>query len=429
MKTRFGIALATAAALMLISPRPASGFVDISAGIQINARADFYAPLTPYGTWVNFSTYGRCWHPTEVGADWRPYSNGSWEWTDAGWYWASDEPWAWACYHYGSWYYDTDYGWIWIPGTDWSPAWVTWRYSDDYVGWAPCGPGISVLGPSFFVFCGAGHFTDHFSPRNLIINNTSIINRTTVVKNFNRETVNIDGRQQTVFADPGPGLDRIQRVTKHRFTPRPLPEVARQTPVPSNIRESRPAERNQPESQRFNQQPNREAVPPTGREQPRQFEQPRQPNQPQRNEQPNRETPPPTGREQPRQFEQPRQQPEQRMPQQPEQRQLQKPEQQRPEVTPPPTGREQPRQFEQPPPGQERRQEVPPREERPPTAPPSEKAVPPERALPPTGRENGPPQGHEAPPPRQEVRPGPESHGPPATPPGQERKDRGDQGP
>jgi len=28
-----------------------------------------------------------------------------------------------------------------VPGRDWSPAWVTWRYTDAYCGWAPLPPG------------------------------------------------------------------------------------------------------------------------------------------------------------------------------------------------------------------------------------------------------------------------------------------------
>ena len=469
MKKHLAIGLALAAALIASSR---AGAVDVSAGVQINAPgisagvqinspSDFYQPLSPYGSWVNFSTYGRCWHPTQVAVDWRPYCNGSWESTDAGLYWDSDEPWAWACYHYGSWYYDTGYGWVWIPGTDWAPAWVDWRYGDNYIGWAPCGPRVTVLGPSFFVFCNAGNFTGHFTTGNLIINNTTIINQTRVYSSFSRQTVNIDGRQHTVFANRGPGMETFERASGHRFTPRPVGEVVRQTR--DNAR--RPAGRNQPEQQRLNNnQPNREAVPPagrelprqseqpnrqtpppTGREQPRQFEQPRQPEQPQRpNEQPNRVTPPPTGREQPRQFEQPRQQREQPTPQQPEQRQLQRPEQQHREVTPPPTGRGEERNYNQSP-GQERRQETPAPEQR---ATPAQRAVPPERstpaersapsegakpaerALPPTGRENGQPSGRETAPPAQrpETRPAPapEQHGPAQAPPGQERKDNRD---
>jgi len=31
--------------------------------------------------------------------DWRPYCNGHWQRTEAGWYWVSDDPGAWATYH------------------------------------------------------------------------------------------------------------------------------------------------------------------------------------------------------------------------------------------------------------------------------------------------------------------------------------------
>src|SRR6185312_7099316 len=133
--------------------------------IQINSDSDFYQPLQPYGAWVDVGSYGRCWRPRDIGSDWQPYTIGHWEWTDTGWYWASDEPWGWACFHYGSWYEAPDVGWVWIPGTEWAPAWVTWRYSDDYIGWAPCGPGRAVLGASFFTFCDVHRFQDHFRGR------------------------------------------------------------------------------------------------------------------------------------------------------------------------------------------------------------------------------------------------------------------------
>ena len=77
-----------------------------------------------------------------VSDNWRPYTVGRWTSTDEyGWYWDSYEPFAWAVYHYGRWGYDPDYGWFWVPGDTWAPAWVQWRYSDEYVGWAPIGPG------------------------------------------------------------------------------------------------------------------------------------------------------------------------------------------------------------------------------------------------------------------------------------------------
>src|SRR5436190_6551200 len=71
--------------------------------VEIHAESDFYQPLTPHGEWVDIGAYGRCWRPARVEVGWRPYCNGSWQRTEAGWYWASDEPWAWATYHYGRW--------------------------------------------------------------------------------------------------------------------------------------------------------------------------------------------------------------------------------------------------------------------------------------------------------------------------------------
>src|SRR5215471_4511009 len=68
--------------------------VAFSAGLEIQSVSDFYTPLTSCGTWYSMPAYGRCWHPAAVAAVWRPYSVGHWEWTDCGWYWMSDEPWA-----------------------------------------------------------------------------------------------------------------------------------------------------------------------------------------------------------------------------------------------------------------------------------------------------------------------------------------------
>jgi hypothetical protein len=52
----------------------------------------------------------------------------------------SNEPFGWITYHYGRWYYDNYYGWVWMPDDVWAPAWVEWRYDDDYIGWAPLPP-------------------------------------------------------------------------------------------------------------------------------------------------------------------------------------------------------------------------------------------------------------------------------------------------
>ncbi len=103
----------------------------------------FYDQLSPYGDWVDAGEYGYAWHPRDVGEDWRPYTEGHWAYTDAGWTFVSEEPYAWAVYHYGRWTRVNDIGWIWVPGREWGPAWVSFRHSKRYVGWAPLPPEAS----------------------------------------------------------------------------------------------------------------------------------------------------------------------------------------------------------------------------------------------------------------------------------------------
>jgi hypothetical protein len=103
----------------------------------------FQAPLAGYGDWQQVGSYGHVWRP-RVPAGWRPYYYGRWEWTTEGWLWVSDEPFGWATYHYGRWTWDRGMGWFWVPGYQWAPAWVTWRFGADAVGWAPLAPGLSL---------------------------------------------------------------------------------------------------------------------------------------------------------------------------------------------------------------------------------------------------------------------------------------------
>lgn len=103
----------------------------------------FYDELAPYGHWIETPQYGWAWTPA-VDAAWRPYADGQWAQTAQGWTWLSDEPFGWATYHYGRWSLDPVYSWMWIPGNEWGPAWVDWRASDDYIGWAPLPPSYTV---------------------------------------------------------------------------------------------------------------------------------------------------------------------------------------------------------------------------------------------------------------------------------------------
>ena len=215
MKARWTILIAVAVGLSGVTVPKASA--EYAVGLGIRETSDFRGPLAAYGNWVQTDSYGVCWYPAYVDSSWRPYTNGSWQWTDDGWYWASDEPWAWATYHYGRWVYDSYYGWLWTPGTQWAPAWVSWREGDDYVGWAPLPPGCDfgsqgttiyaeqiVYAPNTFVFVERRHFCEPIRPIVLIVNQT-IVNRTvniTRIQRINQVVINngprVDGFQQYI---------------------------------------------------------------------------------------------------------------------------------------------------------------------------------------------------------------------------------------
>ena len=155
---------------------------------------NFYDDLSPYGQWIDDPNYGYVWLP-DVGPDFKPYStNGHWVYTDEGWAWDSGYPWGWAAFHYGRWYFQDGYGWMWIPGNEWAPAWVSWRNSDDYYGWAPMGPNISYSAAYGGGYAPPSHYWC-FVPHRYIAspqinnyyvretNNVTIINRTTIINN------------------------------------------------------------------------------------------------------------------------------------------------------------------------------------------------------------------------------------------------------
>jgi len=133
-----------------------------SAGVSVGA--DFHVALEPYGAWRHHRRFGDVWVPANRARDWRPYTVGHWVYTDDyGWYWVTDDQeadWGWITYHYGRWYRDADYGWFWIPNDVWGPAWVDWRYGDQYCGWAPEPPDEVVVEveeePAYWSFVTAG---------------------------------------------------------------------------------------------------------------------------------------------------------------------------------------------------------------------------------------------------------------------------------
>jgi hypothetical protein len=123
-------------------PPPAPSQMDAPSAASV-----FYNDLTSYGTWVQQPDYGLCWQPTveTIDPNWSPYVDaGQWLYSDSGWYWQSDYTWGWAVFHYGRWLNVPHQGWVWVPGNQWGPAWVAWRSSQSYIGWAPLPPGVSL---------------------------------------------------------------------------------------------------------------------------------------------------------------------------------------------------------------------------------------------------------------------------------------------
>jgi hypothetical protein len=176
----------------------------------------FYDQLSPYGTWVDYPKYGYVWIPN-VGRQFIPYSSkGHWVYSDYGWTWVSDYPWGWAPFHYGRWFSDPVYGWFWVPDTEWGPAWVTWRHSNGYYGWAPMAPGISIslsFGSGYhvpddhWIFVREHDFgRDHIDKYRVNSReNITIIRNSTIIENTYVEK----GRKTTFIA--GPRRDEVQK--------------------------------------------------------------------------------------------------------------------------------------------------------------------------------------------------------------------------
>lgn len=120
----------------------------------------FYNELAPYGSWIEVDYGVVVWRPTIIHTNWTPYNVGRWVWTYDGWYWDSYEPFGHVTYHYGRWYYDDYYGWLWYPDYEWAPAWVEWRYDNNYIGWAPLHP-YAVFSVSVGIYFTNTYYTPY----------------------------------------------------------------------------------------------------------------------------------------------------------------------------------------------------------------------------------------------------------------------------
>jgi probable HAF family extracellular repeat protein len=244
---------------------------DQGEGVSQSDEGDydvFYSNLSSEGSWVEAGNYGYCFRP-RVANDWRPYEDGHWVWTDRGWYWDSNERFGWATYHYGRWARIGGTGWCWVPGRQWAPAWVSWRESDEHVGWAPLPPEADVsaqvsisswsdsyygVGPSAYSFIRYSHWsapsyaqyveppTQNVQIINQTKNVTNIVTNNTVINNYGPPVQTISAKTQqniqevklAVNPATGPNASYGQTLKGNQLNvvapPPVLKPVAKQTP-------------------------------------------------------------------------------------------------------------------------------------------------------------------------------------------------------
>lgn len=193
-----------------------------------DSYSTFYRKLDPYGDWIETSSYGYVFQPRQAVGEsgWRPYTDGHWVYTDAGWTWISAEPFGWATCHYGRWARLRGVGWVWVPGNEWAPAWVSWRRGNDFVGWAPLPPearfdrqtGIRDvsdnrygIAPKEYAFVPVREFGGPQASRVIVppARNVTIINQT-------KNVTNITYTNNTVV-DRGPSYDDLRARSQHQI--------------------------------------------------------------------------------------------------------------------------------------------------------------------------------------------------------------------
>ena len=106
IKTKMLVSAAAAALMLSTSLLPAGPLASMPAQAQAAGVSFslFFEQLEPHGVWVRHPQHRYVFCPTGVDTRWRPYTEGRWVYlADYGWYFQSEEPFAWATYHYGRW--------------------------------------------------------------------------------------------------------------------------------------------------------------------------------------------------------------------------------------------------------------------------------------------------------------------------------------
>jgi hypothetical protein len=197
-----------------------------------DASINFFYDNLSGGSWIEVGNYGYCWQPDIAASDptWRPYADGYWAYTDDGWTWVSYEDFGWATYHYGRWFQLAEVGWVWVPGYEWGPAWVSWRFGGGYVGWAPLPPDTEVvyenrplighldvefdIGPGYYNFVDVRYIGEPVLRSRIVdvTQNVTYINQTVNV-------TNITYKNKTVY-NYGPDLDVV-----NQYSSRPIQKL------------------------------------------------------------------------------------------------------------------------------------------------------------------------------------------------------------
>jgi hypothetical protein len=208
-----------------------------------SALTDFRSALEPYGTWEDDALYGTVWYPSpsQVGADFTPYSTGGhWSYDGYEYVWVSDYEWGWGPFHYGRWTYIAGHGWGWVPGRVYRGAWVNWRVGPTgygYIGWAPMAPtwywyhgyayGVSIVPYAPYSFCAT---RDLFHPQvgGRVIRGSSVADVARNTRPYVEATPGIGGGSARANASPGIGPENTGR-------PRETTTSAAYAPSPASI--------------------------------------------------------------------------------------------------------------------------------------------------------------------------------------------------
>jgi Family of unknown function (DUF6600) len=188
----------------------------------VSRDVDGYYQLDDYGRWESDPEYGMVWTPTNVAVGWAPYSVGHWVYIAPwGWTWVDEEPWGFAPYHYGRWYFARD-RWAWVPG----PVVVRPVYAPALVGFVGGGGvGVSlsfgggVSGVAWFPLGPRDVYVPGYrcSPRyvqNVNITNTRVVNITQVNTVYNTVVVNRNvTRVDYTYARNSRAVTAVQRDT------------------------------------------------------------------------------------------------------------------------------------------------------------------------------------------------------------------------